>query len=59
MEADVLRSIMKREKTKDRKRTGARIVRETRDSRNSRWGAEGCGEGGEEADLVDIVKMKC
>jgi len=59
MEADVLRSTMRREKMKDRKRTGARIVRERRESRNSWWGVEGGGEEGEEAGLVDIVKAGC
>jgi hypothetical protein len=59
MEADVLRSMMKREKMKDRKRTGARMVRVRRDSRDSWWGVEGRGEEGTEADLVGIVKVSC
>ncbi len=36
MDDDVLRSTIKREKMKDRKRTGARMVRERRDSLGSR-----------------------
>jgi hypothetical protein len=51
--------MMRREKMKDRKRTGANMVRERRDSRISRWGVEGCGREGEEADLIDIVEVSC
>lgn len=35
MDGDVLRSMIRREKMKDRKRTGARMVRERKDSLGS------------------------
>jgi hypothetical protein len=48
--------MIRRENRKDRKRTGARMVRESSDSLVSWWGVDGRGEAGAEPGLVAIVE---
>lgn len=57
IEEDVLRSMIRRENRKDRKRTGARMVRESSDSLVSWWGVDGRGEPGGGPGLVAIVEV--
>jgi hypothetical protein len=49
--------MIRREKMKDTKRTGAKMVREMRDSLVSPYGVEGRGEDGGEAALVVILRF--